>query len=645
MGCGFTGKILLIDLSTSEILIEKPAEEFYRQYLGGPGIGLYYLLKNNKRYTDPLLPDNTLVFAAGLLTGTNAPCVPRYTVTGRSPLTGALGKSEAGGWWGPELKRAGFDAVVIKGRAPQPVYLWIKDGEAEIKNASRIWGLETGEAQERIRRELGEPKVQIAQIGPAGENMVRYANICNNLAHFNGRNGLGAVMGSKNLKAIAVRGTKAVEVKDAAAVTGITRWVAGQAGVHPMSTALHQHGTPLGIAGNNAGGVLPTNNWDAGVFARAEEIGSEKLNEEFLVKRGGCFACPVRCKRVVEIKDGPLTVDRMYGGPEYEALAALGSNCGIGNLKLLLKANEMCNRYALDTISLGMTISFAMKCFEEGIIDQNQTDGLELTFGNEAVLLPLIEKIVRREGVGNVLADGSKAAAARFGKNSERFLLEVKGQEIPMHDPRVKSGVGLQFALAVNGADHWFAQQDPFFTAKDSLGVKAAAGIGLGEPVDATDLGGKKVRQILYTSYLNGVYDLLGVCVFGYIARSLTPLDKLLAVVEAVTGWETSWWELMKAGERFLAMAREYNARLGLTVDDDRLPDKFFTPFIGGPLDGKPGLDREKFQEAVHLFYGMAGWDTGSGRPGAAKLYELGLDWLIEKNQVYTRRELNGGSI
>ncbi|MHB8985901.1 MAG: aldehyde ferredoxin oxidoreductase family protein [Eubacteriales bacterium] len=632
MSYGFTGKILLVDLTTAEILIEKPAEEFYRQYLGGPGVGLHYLLKSHRRNFDPLGPENTLVFAAGLLTGTSAPCVPRFTVLAKSPLTGALGKSEAGGWWGPELKRAGFDAVVIKGRAEHPVYLWIKDGEAEIRDAASIWGLMTGEAQESIRRELGDAKVQVAQIGPAGEKLVRFANICNNLAHFNGRNGLGAVMGSKNLKAIAVRGTKAVEVKDGPAVTEILRWVTGQAKTHPLSAALHEHGTPLGVTGNSAGGVLPTNNWDSGVFSRAGEIGSEKLNEKYLAGRGGCFACPVRCKRVVEVREQDFTVDKKYGGPEYETLAALGSNCGIGNLKLLIKANELCNSYGLDTISLGMTISFAMKCYEEGIINKGQTGGLELEFGNEEVMLPLIEKTAQREGFGNVLADGSKVAAERIGSNSERFLFEVKGQEVPMHDPRVKSGVGLQYALAVNGADHWFAQHDPFFTGKDSPGTQAASCIGLGEPVDAVDLGCKKVRLILYTSYLNSAYDLLGVCVFGYIARSATPLDKLLAAVMAVTGWKTTWWELLKAGERALAMAKEFNARQGLTIDDDRLPEKFFTPFSGGPRDGSPGLEREKFKEAVRLFYEMAGWDAGTGRPKPAKLCELGLEWLAGGN-------------
>jgi aldehyde:ferredoxin oxidoreductase len=281
-------------------------------------------------------------------------------------------------------------------------------------------------------------------------------------------------------------------------------------------------------------------------------------------------------------------------------------------------------------MSLGSTISFAMKCFEEGIINREDTGGLDLKFGNEEVMLPLIEKIVRREGIGDILADGSKAASEKFGPESKQFLLEVKGQEIPMHDPRLRTGLGLQYALSMNGADHIFAQHDPYFVNKDSLGVKTCAGIGLTDPVDALDLGYQKVRLVLYTSYLIGVYDLLGACFFGYAVRGSTSLSTLLEIVQAVTGWETSWWELLKAGERSLAMAKEFNARQGITFSDDRLPDKLFTSLKGGPLDGKNALSREQFSEAIKLYYEMAGWDVLTGRPREAKLYELNLEWLVE---------------
>ncbi len=619
----YNGKILKVNLSSAEVEIEKKEEDFYRRYFGGHGIGLYYLLNESGEETDPLGPDNPLVFAPGLLTGQRIPAVPRYIVMAKSPLTNALGKSEAGGWWGPELKKAGFDAIVITGASPKPVYLWIKDGQVEIRDATHLWGRETGETQDGIREELDDKRIQVAQIGPAGENQVLYANIVNNLAHFNGRNGLGAVMGAKNLKAIAVRGTAAPEAENAEQLKEIFSWAVDNISEHPLGSMLHKHGTPGGIKTVNAQGGLPTNNFALGVCDDAEELASE----QYSLKPKGCYACPVVCKRVVEINEGEIKVDRRYGGPEYETLAAIGSNCGISDLKIVAKANELCNRYTMDTISLGMTISFAMRCFEEGIIGTEDTDGLELKFGNKEVILPLVEKIARREGFGDLLSRGSRRAAEVFGPESEKFLVEVKGQEAPMHDPRIKSGLGLQYALSVNGADHWYAQHDPFFATADGFGVIEMSALGITEPVEPLDTGASKVRMIFYTSLLNSAYDVLGVCMFGYVARSLIPLDKLAAAVKAATGWNTSWWEMIKAGERALAMAREYNRRQGLAAADDRLPRLFYSFLEKGPFGGKITLEKEQFEAAVALYYGMAGW-TAEGGVTESKLEELGLAWL-----------------
>ncbi|MBC7105540.1 MAG: aldehyde ferredoxin oxidoreductase family protein [Firmicutes bacterium] len=622
---GYRGKILWVDLTTGAVRIEEPRPEFYRTYLGGPGVALYYLLKNFAG-GDPLAPENVLVFAPGLLAGTPAPCAPRYTVCARSPLTGALGKSEAGGYWGPELKRAGYDAVIVTGRASSPVYLWITGDGVEVRSAARTWGLDTGETEELIRTELGEKRARILGIGPGGENLVRFAGVVSDLTHFNGRNGLGAVMGSKKLKAVAVCGSENVPVHDRDRIREIARWAARHCPEHPLSRALQEYGTPLGVETNNAGGCLPTNHWSRGVFGGASEIGSERLTAELLVERGGCFACPVRCKRVVEVRDTDLRVDRRYGGPEYETLVAFGSNCGISDLKLISKANEMCNRYTLDTISTGMAISFAMACYERGLITREETGGLELRFGNGEVLLSLIEQIAYRQGFGKVLADGPRAAAARIGRGAEGLLVEVKGQDVPMHDPRVKTGLGLQFAISPNGADHWFAQHDPFFGTRDGLGLAAVAPLGILEPVDPLDLGPRKVRLVLYTSFLNAMYDCLGVCVFGAVARSLLPVNHVVRLVEAVTGWETSLWELLKAGERANTMARLFNLRQGLGSDDDRLPEVFFRPLSGGPLDGRNALDRAAFARAVRLYYAMAGWDPETGTPTQGKLLELALE-------------------
>lgn len=627
MAYGYTGKILLVNLTTGEIHEDLPEEAFYRKYIGGPGIGLYYLLRHTSATPGALEPENPLIFAAGLLTGATAPAVPRFTVLAKSPLTGALGRSEAGGWWGPELKRAGYDAIVIYGRAEKPSYLWIKDGRAEIRDAAHLWGKQTGDVQAQIRNELEDEKIQVAQIGPAGENQVLFANITNNLAHFNGRNGLGAVMGSKNLKAIAVRGTGKVEVKDRESIVQVFRKATEQVGQHPLSVGLHEHGTPLGMVTMNAAGALPTRNWTTGYFDQAENLGSEKMNEQVLNHRGGCFACPVKCKRIVAVNTDEIHVDKQYGGPEYESLGALGSNLGIGNLALVCKANELCNRYTMDVITAGMTISFAMECYENGIIDQSVTDGMDLRFGNEEILLPLLEKIAKREGFGAILADGSRAAADRFGENSKSFLIQVKGQEVPMHDPRLRNGLALQYALSPVGADHWFAQHDHLFVNKDSFGVQAMGELGLFEPVGDKTLEADKVRHILYTSSLNSVYDLLGACVFGYVARSAVSLEQLLELTQAATGWKTSWFELQKAGERSLAMSREYNRRQGLSIADDVLPEKFYTPLTGKKGAEHDGITREAFANARRMYYAMAGWDEAGGVTKAKQL-ELGLDWL-----------------
>lgn len=628
---GYNRKILWVDLSQQHTEILRPDELFYRTYLGGVGIGAYYLLKHLQEDCDALSPENILVFAPGLLTGHQAPCVPRYTVMAKSPLTGAIGKSEAGGFWGPELKKAGYDAIVIVGKAPHWVYIWIADEKVEIRNATSLFGMDTGDTEDFIRQDTGEKRARVLSIGPGGENLVRFAGIVSDLSHFNGRNGLGAVMGSKNLKAVAVIGTGKIPSEDPEKLLEISRWVGQNAGKHPLSAALHYMGTPSGMEGNNAGGCLPTRNWTAGVFEAAGEIGGELLTQEYLVGRGGCYACPIRCKRVVEINEPGLTVEKRYGGPEYETLAALGSNCGIGNLKLLCKANELCNRYTIDTISTGMVISMAMACYEKGIITKEDTGGLALHFGNEDVLLQLIKDIAYRKGFGNTLADGASNAAEVIGNGAHEMLIQVKGQDVPMHDPRVKAGLGLQFALSPNGADHWFAQHDPFFTTDESLGIKEIAPLGILEPVPAFDIGPNKVRLILYTSILNFMYDCLGVCFFGAVARSLIPVNCFVDMVRAATGWNTSLWELMKVGERVNALTRLFNHRQGLDSRQDVLPKTFFKAHESGPLKDKNAICPEAFDQAVKLYYEMAGWNRDTGIPTHAKLHELGLGEFIEK--------------
>ena len=631
MPYGYTGNILHVDLSSKKLWIENPPEAFYRTYWGGRALAFYYMLHQMKTHTDPLSPDNLLIFAPGVLTGTPAPAIPRYTVCAKSPLTGAEGEAEAGGWWGPELKKTGFDAIVIKGSSSTPVYLYIKDGKAEIKDATHLWGKDTGETQKIIKDELVDDKVRIAQIGPAGENLVRFANIVNELKHFNGRNGLGAVMGSKKLKAIAVRGTKPIELYDKERVSQVTKDITKRIMGNPLSKDLRNLGTPATVRPFYEAGCLPSYNWTTGYFQEGENLTAETLNKTILKGTKGCYACPIRCKRVVEVDEPGLKVDPAYGGPEYETIASLGSLCGISDLKYIAKANELCNKYTMDTISTGMVIAFAVQCYEEGILTKEDTDGIELTFGNKEVVLKIIEKIAHREGLGDLLSQGSYLAAQKIGKGAEKFIHQVKGQEIPMHDPRLKTGVGLQYALSDYGADHMKAAHDPFFKDQDSVGVKEMKGLGILEPVSPTDIGEKKVALFKLLDIYWTVFDILGVCDFGYVPRSVGTMGELLEIIRATTGWEATWFELMQAGERSINMARIFNYREGFTSQDDTLPEVFFRDFKGGPLDGQGAINKKDFEKAIKLRYELMGWNPDTGIPTTAKLIELGLDWLIDE--------------
>ncbi|MDD5013748.1 MAG: aldehyde ferredoxin oxidoreductase family protein [Atribacterota bacterium] len=633
MSYGYTGNILHLDLTSRKHWIEHPSETFYRIYWGGRALALYYMLKEMKPHADPLSPDNPLIFAPGVLTGPPAPAIPRYTVCAKSPLTGAQGESEAGGWWGPELKKAGFDALIIKGTSSTPIYLWIKDGKIEIKDATHLWGKDTGTTQKIIKEELADDKVRIAQIGPAGENLVRFANIVNELKHFNGRNGLGAVMGSKKLKAIVVRGTKAIAIDlyDKEKISQVTKEITKRVMENPLSRDLRESGTPGVVRPFYEAGCLPSYNWTTGYFKEGESLTAETYNKTILKRTEGCFACPIRCKRVVEVNEPDLKVDPAYGGPEYETIVAFGSICGISDLRFVAKANELCNRYTMDTISTGMVIAFAMQCYEQGLLTKEDTDGMELTFGNKEALLVLVKKIAYREGLGDLLSQGSYLASQKIGKGAEKLIHQVKKQEIAMHDPRVKTGVGLQYALSDYGADHMKAAHDPFFKAQDSVGVKTMSGLGILEPVSPTDIREKKVALFKLLDIYWTVFDILGVCYFGYAPRSLGTMEELLEIIRSATGWETTWFELMKLGERSINMARIFNYREGLTSKDDTLPEVFYHPFKKGPLDGKLAIHKADFQKAIRLRYQLMGWDADTGIPTPAKLIELGLNWLMDE--------------
>ncbi|RLC78516.1 MAG: aldehyde ferredoxin oxidoreductase, partial [Chloroflexi bacterium] len=561
-------------------------------------------------------PENLLIFATGPVTGAPISGSGRHTVGAKSPLTGGFGASEAGGFWGTELKRAGFDALIIQGKASSPVYLWIHDGEAEIRDAKHLWGKTTAEVQDFIVGELGDEKVRIAQIGPAGENSVRYACITHDLRHFAGRCGLGAVMGSKNLRAIAVRGSKRVEVADPEKLASIRRWLSEND--EALLAGLRYGGTAGGVPYLNASGGMPTRNFLQGHFEYAEEISGQKMAETILVDRGSCYACIARCKRVVEISEGPYRVDPAYGGPEYETVAALGSLCGVGNLHAIAKANELCAAYGLDTISAGVAIAFAMECGEKGLLESGE---VELRFGNPDTVLKLLEKIAFRQGLGDLLAEGVKRAAACLGAEAQKLAPEVKGQEIPMHEPRFKHGLGLGYAVSPTGADHIHNIHDDAYVKETRSGFKRARALGILEPLPRNDLSPRKVRLFVYELLWRTLPNMLGLCIF-------LPYDKhqVRDIVQAVTGWDVSIWELMKASQRVHTLARVFNLKAGLSPADDYLPERFFQPFTDGPLAGE-AVNREAFHKALNLFYRMMGWDPQTGMPAEHLFDELDISW------------------
>jgi len=613
---GYNGKVLRVNLSDGKVSTEAIDGEFCRKLLGGAGFVAHFLLHEIEPGTDPLSPENKLVFAVGPLTGVALPGSARHCVGAKSPLTNGIAKSEVGGFWGAEFKRAGFDAIIIEGKAPKPVYLWVHKGEASIRDASELWGKNTKETQEAIRAELGDNNIRVASIGPGGENLVKYANIMHGLVDAAGRGGMGAVMGSKNLKAVAVRGGKTPAVANPNGVKALRQWLMDN---RKLVASYSEFGTGAAIPLFEEIGNLPARNFRDGVFPEMNKISAQTLKETMGIGMEGCFACPVRCKKVIEVKE-PYQVDSAYGGPEYETLAALGSNCGIDDLKAIAKGSELCNAYSIDTISTGCTISFAMECFEEGLLTTRDTNGIELNFGNAEAMLQIIECIGRREGIGNLLAEGSARAAEEIGKGAQGFSMHVKKQEIPMHEPRLNKSLALGYMVNPHGADHCCNLIDIFFAGfgkEPDVVVQDALPLGMA-PAPFAGIGPGKVALFRVAQLKRIILDSLVVCMFlPYSYQQLTE------VTSAVTGWNTTTMEQLRVAERTLTMCRLFNVRHGLTADDDRLPSRFFGPTRYGALVDT-ALDPEKMEKAKRYYYALMGWDS-NGVPTPEKLEELGI--------------------
>lgn len=614
---GYAGRILRVNLSQNSIMTQEIDDVFCRRYLGGSGFIAHSLLKELKPGIDPLGSENKLIFALGPLVGTSAIGSGRNGIGAKSPLSGGVALSQVGEFWGAELKKAGFDGVIVEGKADHPVYLWIDDQGATIRDARHLWGENTKETQEGIRSELGDEKIRVAMTGAAGEKMVRYACIMNGPFDAAGRGGLGAVMGSKNLKAVAVRGHKTPEISNPEGVKEYNNWVRDGISGHWLGKELMDYGTggPEALETFEARGNLPVRNWRDGLFPGVKNIHAGIIRDGMRVGMDACFACPVRCKKKVKF-DQPYPVDPAYGGPEYETLSSLGSNCGIDDLKAIIKGNELCNAYSLDTISTGGTIAFAMECFEEGLLSPKDTGGIEVRFGNADAMLKSIDLIARREGFGNLLAEGTARLARRIGRGSEKFAMHIKGVEPGQHDPRLMPGFGLGFMVNPHGADHCCNAHDDMFATE--MGMEFIENLGYHEPLPVDEIGPRKValfkvehlRQVLLDSFL--------LCRFAAV---IVDYKKLAHLTTAVTGWATSEAELMRIAERTLTMARLFNVREGLTDDEDVLPLRYFQPKTDGALSHK-ALDPTKMDKAKKYYYALMGWNE-KGIPLPEKVEEL----------------------
>jgi aldehyde:ferredoxin oxidoreductase len=611
---GYSGKLLRVNLTNGDVTIETPDDAYYQRYLGGRGIIMHTLLTETPAKTDPLGTENKLIFAAGLLTGHDVIGTGRCSAGARSPLTDACGESEAGGMWGVELRRAGYDAIIIEGRSGKPVYLWVHDDTVEIRDAGKIWGAEVGETMDWFQQDLSEKKYRTALIGPGGENGVRLANIIVDCRHAFGRCGLGAVMGSKKLKGVVLKGRQKPVAADTERIRALNRLMKEKYKNSPF----RQYGTGGAMDSFEAVGNLPVRNYAGGRFPQVDKISAVAVMDLYGTGMEGCFNCPIKCKKKIRIDDAPWPIDSIYGGPEYETLAAFGPNLLIDDLKAICKAHEICNRYGIDTISTGATVAFAMECFENGLLSEAEVDGLQLDFGNAEAMLALVEKIAKQDGIGEVLARGSKRAAEIIGKNSIRYAMQVKGLELPYHAPRLNQGLSIHYSVHAIGADHVTGPIDNILPSLMDNWER----IHLAQDLAPTELNPRKARMVYELGLYKQMPNSLGVC-------SFVPwnISELRDAVEAVTGWPATTWKLMKAVERGITLMRLFNLREGFTRDDDRLPERFHTAPQAGPLKGIK-IDPAAYKEAIETYYQLLGWDQ-NGVPTRACLTALDLEWAV----------------
>jgi aldehyde:ferredoxin oxidoreductase len=624
---GYVGRILRVNLSSRRIEQQEVTPELARTWLGGNGLGVKILWDEVAASVDPLSAESVLVLATGPLAGTAWPCSGRMEAIAKSPLTGIYGDSNCGGTFGPELKFAGVDALVITGAADRPVSLWLHDGDVEIEDAGALWGLDTVETEAAVRREKGDERIKVACIGPAGENRVSFASIQATPNRSFGRTGLGAVMGSKKLKAIAARGAARVPIASPDEFSELARSMHRRIRDNEFFPALARYGTSGLVPIVNEVGRFPTRNFQRGDYAEADKIDGEALRTGYWERDDGCFACPIRCDKVYRVREGEFA-GAITSSLEYETLNSLGAAIDNSNLASIIAANERCDRLGLDTISTGRAISFAMELYEKGILSKSGTGGRELRWGDYRLALDLIEQIAERTGLGQLLSLGVREAAKRIGGDAAYYAMEVKGMEIPAQDGRAQQSMGLAHITSNRGADHLKA-----FPTIDETGYPNEVARRYGEEFlpEMSDPQATKHKPFLVKDGedLGAVVDSIGVCKSGgtHVMAEIY-WSELAQGLTFATGLQFSTDDLKTIGERITNLMRAYNALHGITRADDRLPRRFTEE--PSPSAGAKGQIAHA-EEMLDEYYELRGWDPRSGWPTQATLKRLELDAAAER--------------
>lgn len=618
MSAGYMGKILLVDLTSGSISEQKLGEAVYRHFIGGLGLGVRLLYQRMRPGVDPLGPDNLLGFLPGLLTGSKVPMTGRHMVVTKSPLTGTWCDSNAGGFFGMELKRAGYDGVLISGIASHPVFLLIYEGTAKLREATHLWGMDTTETVEILRQELGDPRLRVACIGPSGESLSLLAAIVHDKTRVAGRGGVGAVMGAKRLKAIVVRGNEKVPMADSERLAGLRESFIRDLRTSPFHNMLKTQGTAGGLSANVIAGAAAIKNWtligEEGMPSHSKISGDDVV--KYQVRKDGCYGCPVACGGIARVKGGPY--ETVHGKrPEYETLVAFGTMCLNDNVESIIKASDICNRYGMDTMTAGTAIAFAMECYERGIIGKEETEGIELNWGNSSAILALLGKMARREGLGDVLSDGVKRASERIGKGTEEYAMHVHGQEPGFHDPRLFPGRGTLYVSDPNPGRHGVGILPSVLDRGGIWGTESVFRVPKLERYQ--DYEAKGPLYALGADFFQLISS-AGLCAFG----ALIPTASVAEFISAVTGWDFSIEEALTAGRRIQTLRQCFNCREGLRPMDFYLPKRLsLAPSMGPYAEVKVDFAATKAS-----YFAAMGWDLKTGKPYQRTLNELGLQKL-----------------